>query len=318
MDLELRHLRLLCAIADAGSVGRAADALRYSQQAVSAQLRRIEGYFGRPLFERHTGGVEPTRFGAEVVAQARDVVARADAIGRRAVGDVHTKPPLRLAATNSPILAGMVRRFRDRVPDPRLTVRSVYASSDIVDLLEGGAVDAAIAADYPGLELRHADAVSHRGIVTEPSFVALPAGHRLRHGVEVELADLAGEAWFVTPDDGAGWPGVFVAACATAGFTPATVHGFLGDQLQLQHMIAEGLGVSMVQATIRPIPGVVVKPLVGTPLWCRYVLVWHRARVPDGVAETLFDTACAAHRDLIARAPHFQAWATRTYRGKGS
>lgn len=68
-------------------------------------------------------------------------------------------------------------------------------------------LDAAIAVDYPGMELRHSDAVAYRGIVTEPTFVALAAGHRLRHRTEVALADLAEEPWFVTPDDGAGWPG---------------------------------------------------------------------------------------------------------------
>ncbi|MGW4007273.1 LysR family transcriptional regulator, partial [Streptomyces nigra] len=83
MELELRHLRVLCAIADAGSVGRAAAELGYSQPAVSTQLRRIERYFGEPVFERGPAGVQLTPYGFEVVASARDVLARADAIGRR-------------------------------------------------------------------------------------------------------------------------------------------------------------------------------------------------------------------------------------------
>ncbi|MGQ4420892.1 LysR family transcriptional regulator, partial [Streptomyces sp. SAS_269] len=78
MELELRHLRVLCAIADAGSVGRAAAQLGYSQPAVSTQLRRIERHLGEPLFERGASGVRPTPYGAEVVAQARDVLTRAD------------------------------------------------------------------------------------------------------------------------------------------------------------------------------------------------------------------------------------------------
>jgi len=49
MELELRHLRTLCAIADAGSVGRAAAVLGYSQPAMSTQLRRIERLFGEPI-----------------------------------------------------------------------------------------------------------------------------------------------------------------------------------------------------------------------------------------------------------------------------
>ena len=314
MELELRHLRALCAIADTGSIGRAASELGCSQQAMSTQLRRIESHFGRPLFERDAVGVRPTRYGVGVVAGARDVLARAEAIGRP-VEDPAQRSVLRLAATNSPILSGMVGRVRTELPDLVLTVSSVYESSQIVELLEGGGLDAAIGVDYPGLELRHSAAVGHRGIVTEPSFVALPAGHRLRHRIEIALADLAEDSWFITPDDGAGWPGVFYAACAAAGFTPAVVHEFLGDRLQLQDMIADGLGVSLVQATTRPVPGVIVRPLVGTPMWCRYLLVWRKESVADEVVATLFGAASASYRSLIARAPHFRTWATRTCHG---
>ncbi|MFG2634607.1 LysR family transcriptional regulator [Streptomyces sp. NPDC048362] len=316
MELELRHLRVLCAIADAGSVGRAAAQLGYSQPAVSTQLRRIERHLGEPLFERGTGGARPTRYGAEVVAQARDVLARADAIGHRPAPERPGRT-LRVAATNSPMLSGTLSRVRT-LPELSLAVHSVYASSRIVELLEDGAADIAIAADYPGMELRHSSALRHRGIVTEPTFVALPARHRLRQCAQIQLAELAQDAWFVTPDDGAGWPGVFYDACAAAGFTPDTVHEFLGDQSQLQSMIADGLGVSLVQPTLRPIPHVTVKPLVGSPLWCRYVLAWRPDAVTDDVVETVSQSAMAAYRDLVAQAPHLRAWASRTWSVAGS
>ena len=313
MDLELRHLRTICAIADAGSVSRAAAVLGYSQPAMSTQLQRIEQFFGEPLFTRNAWGVEPTRYGAEVLGQARDLLIRADAIGRRAADDsAGARRILRLASTNSPVLSGTVARLRSRIPGLALKLSSVYASSEMVELLEAGRLDAAIGADYPGMELQHSAALAHRGIVTEPSFVALPVRHRLRHRTEVALADLAEDDWFVTPDDGAGWPGVFYAACQEADFSPVAVHEFLGDQMQLQHMIAEGLGVSVVQATLRPIHGVLVKPLVGTPLWCRYLVAWRREGLSDELAETLFSSATASYRDLIAQSPHYQAWVSRT------
>ncbi|MGC9539090.1 LysR family transcriptional regulator [Streptomyces sp. UG1] len=314
MELELRHLRVLCAIADAGSVGRAASDLGYSQPAVSTQLRRIEGHFDEPLFERGPSGVRPTPYGVEVVAQARDVLARAAAIGRRrAAGSASARVALRVAATNSPMLAGMVSGVRARLPDVSLSVSSVYASSRIVELLEDGALDAAIAADYPGRELAHPEGIGHRGIVTEPNFVALPSRHPLARRAQISLAELAEEAWFLTPDDGAGWPGVFYMACAAAGFTPTTVHEFLGDRQQLQGMIADGLGVAVVQATTRPIPQVVIKPLAGTPLWCRYVLAWRRDTVTEQTADALHQCATAAYRQLAAQSPHLKAWAARTW-----
>ncbi|GAA3023728.1 LysR family transcriptional regulator [Kitasatospora sp. NPDC006786] len=315
MELELRHLRVLCAIADTGSVGRAAVLLGASQPATSTQLRRIERHLGAPLFERTTVGVAPTGFGAEVVAAARELLTRADGLGRRPEAPAGPVPrELRLAATNSPLLPGLVTRARHQRPGQRFTLTSVHRSSDIVELLERDEADAAVAVDYPGRELRHAPSVAHRGIVTEPVFVALPAGHRLRHRTEVALADLAEEEWFLTPDDGAGWHGVFHGACAAAGFAPATVHEFLGGRLELQEMIAAGLGISVVQATTRPLAEVVVKPLAGTPIWVRQLLVWRPAGVGGEVVETLLGAAAAAYRDLIAAAPGFQAWAARTYR----
>uniref|UniRef100_A0AAU1I6S0 LysR family transcriptional regulator n=1 Tax=Streptomyces sp. NBC_00180 TaxID=2903632 RepID=A0AAU1I6S0_9ACTN len=314
MELELRHLRVLCAIADAGSVGRAAAELGYSQPAMSTQLRRIERYFGESVFERGSAGVRLTAYGFEVVAQARDVLARADAIGRRpASGPAPSRRTLRVAATNSPMLAGMLSGVRARLPDVSLAVSSVYASSRIVELLEEGGVDVAIAADYPGRELEHSDAVAHRGIVTEPNFVALPSRHPLAQRAQVALADLAEEAWFLTPDDGAGWPGVFHAACEAAGFSPSAVHEFLGDRLELQGMIADGHGVAVVQATTRPISQVVVKPLIGTPLWCRYVLAWRRDVVTEATADALLQSATAAYRELVGQSPHLRTWAARMW-----
>ncbi|MFE9426543.1 LysR family transcriptional regulator [Kitasatospora sp. NPDC006697] len=315
MELELRHLRVLCTIADTGSVGRAAAVLGASQPATSTQLRRIERYLGAPLFERTASGVAPTFFGVEVLAAARDVLARADTLGRRPVEEAaQAARELRLAATNSPILPGLLTRIRHQRPDLQLTVSTIYRSSDIVHLLEQGVMDAAVAVDYPGMELEHSAAIQHRGFVTEPSFVALPAGHHLRHRTEVALADLANEDWFLTPDDGAGWHSVFYGACASAGFAPATVHDFLGGRMELQELIAAGLGISVVQATSRPLAEVVIKPLIGTPIWARYLLAWRPAAVSGDVVETLFGAATAAYRDLIADSPHFQSWASRTYR----
>ncbi|MGH8795377.1 MAG: LysR family transcriptional regulator, partial [Stackebrandtia sp.] len=46
MEVELRHLRAVCAVADAGSVSKAAAALGISQPALTAQLRRIEQSLG--------------------------------------------------------------------------------------------------------------------------------------------------------------------------------------------------------------------------------------------------------------------------------
>ncbi|MEV0648856.1 LysR family transcriptional regulator [Phytomonospora sp. NPDC050363] len=310
MELELRHLRVLCAIADTGGLGRAAAAMGLSQPAMSTQLRRIERVFGEALFVRDSGGVRLTPYGLDVVERARDVLDRADALIRRPTGPPEGVTTLRLGSTTTPILPGLVARLRNALPAVSVTVSSVYGTDTLVEALEGGELDVALAMDYPGLDLRHSAAVAHRVVATEPAFVAMPADHPLAHRVEVSLAELAGDTWFVTPDDGAGWPGVFYAACREAGFTPPATHEFLGTDQTLA-MIAARLGVTACQPTVRAVAGLNVKPLTGSPLWCRHILAWRVDGPGAALAAALHHHAVSVYRELIPRAPHFRAWLHR-------
>lgn len=79
MELELRHLKTIRAIAEAGSLTRAATVLGLAQPALSAQLRRIERALGGALFERGRHGVRTTALG-ELVLRRRPVPR---ATGRR-------------------------------------------------------------------------------------------------------------------------------------------------------------------------------------------------------------------------------------------
>ncbi len=55
----MRHLRALCAIADAGSLHQAARRLGVSQPSLTTQLRRIENSLGAELFRRERTGCRP-------------------------------------------------------------------------------------------------------------------------------------------------------------------------------------------------------------------------------------------------------------------
>ncbi|HEY2057877.1 MAG TPA: LysR family transcriptional regulator, partial [Amycolatopsis sp.] len=75
MEVELRHLRLLCAVAEAGSISRAAAGIGSSQPALTASVQRIERVFGGKLFVRSLRGVVPTEFGECVLSRARTVLS---------------------------------------------------------------------------------------------------------------------------------------------------------------------------------------------------------------------------------------------------
>jgi DNA-binding transcriptional LysR family regulator len=76
--LELRHLRYLVAVADAGTVTRAAERLFIAQPTLSQQIGRLEQVVGTPLLVRGRDGVRLTAAGAVLLDAARDVLAAVD------------------------------------------------------------------------------------------------------------------------------------------------------------------------------------------------------------------------------------------------
>src|SRR5512145_3352851 len=73
-NLEIRHLRMIAAVAASGSVTQAASAVHLTQSAVSHQLRDIEDRLGTPLFLRVGKRMVPTAAGARVLTTARRVL----------------------------------------------------------------------------------------------------------------------------------------------------------------------------------------------------------------------------------------------------
>ena len=78
MDLELRHLRCLVAIVDAGTFTDAAIELGISQAAVSRNLIALEQILGVRLLHRTSRSITPTTAGVRALAEARQVLAAAD------------------------------------------------------------------------------------------------------------------------------------------------------------------------------------------------------------------------------------------------
>jgi len=82
LDVEVRHLRLLVAIVEEGSVTKAGARLNLSQSALSHQLSDVEDRLHTQLFSRTSAGLVLTAAGHQLLAVARDVLARLHAAGR--------------------------------------------------------------------------------------------------------------------------------------------------------------------------------------------------------------------------------------------
>src|SRR6476646_10252520 len=78
MDIDVRHLRLIAAVAEVGSLTRAGDRLHLTQSALSHQLRDIESRLGAALFLRVGKRLVLTPAGERLLATARDVLGRLD------------------------------------------------------------------------------------------------------------------------------------------------------------------------------------------------------------------------------------------------
>lgn len=240
MDLEIRHLRLVAAVADVGSLTRAGDRLHVTQSALSHQLRDIESRLGAALFLRVGKRLVLTPAGERLLASARDVLERLDRtedeirqMGKDRAGVLrittecytcyHWLPPLLV-------------RYRKRFP--RVEVRiDVEATRHPIDSLLGGKIDLAIVSDD----------VSDRRLVVKPVFddelvlVASP-DHRFARQTHVRLAEMRDETLFIYPPREESR--VLQEVLLPAGAAPARV-----EEVQLTEAITElvkaGLGVAV-------------------------------------------------------------------------
>ena len=76
MRYDLPDLRLVAAIADSGSLTRAAEQVHLAPSSASHRLTQLEAALGVPLFARHARGLTPTPAGESLLRHARQVFAQ--------------------------------------------------------------------------------------------------------------------------------------------------------------------------------------------------------------------------------------------------
>lgn len=145
--LELRHLRLVQAIALERSVSRAARRLHLSQPAVSHALRGLEDLLGSRLFHRERGGMRPTSEGEVVLRSARLVLEQVRDLQRelegRPGGFAGEVSLTTQCYTAYHWLPALLREFRERHPQVHLTI-APEATRRPLEALREGALDVAI------------------------------------------------------------------------------------------------------------------------------------------------------------------------------
>jgi LysR family transcriptional regulator, regulator for metE and metH len=285
MDLEIRHLQLVAAVADVGSLTRAGDRLHLTQSALSHQLRDIESRLGTPLFLRIGKRLVLTPAGERLLASAKDVLHRLERteeeirqMGRDRAGVLRlTTECYTCYHWLPPVLMHYRRRF------PRVEVRiDVDATHHPVEMLLAGKIDVGIVSSP----------VNDRRLVVKPVFedeVVLIAAkrHRFAQQTHVRVADLRDETLFVYPPREESR--VLQEVLLPAGVSPARV-----DEVMLTEAIAElvkaGLGVAfLARWAVQPL--IDAGTVVARPLTARGLhRVW-RAAVPKDLASVDYVTA---------------------------
>ncbi|MGK5440859.1 LysR family transcriptional regulator [Micromonospora sp. URMC 105] len=311
MNLELRHLRVVCAIAETGSVTKAASTLGLAQPALTAQLQRIERTLGGPLFERDRRGARPTALGELVLARARVLLPAMKGLqdeAARLAGAEDSLGRYRFGGVNSPILGRLVHRLAAEQPQAQITTYASWSTDELATLVAGGRLDFALTGVCGDATPSTEHGLRWREVSLDPVMVLLPATHPMAHRDEVALADLRREQWVGAPGDGC-FGDCFAAACARAGFTPRKVYET--DVRGCMDLVDAGEGVALCQATFRPVAGLVTRRLAGTPLRWRLLLGWHPDSPAARVAEPVLETALAAYTDSLAAHPAYLAWLLR-------
>jgi LysR family hydrogen peroxide-inducible transcriptional activator len=198
VDIKLKDLRYLVALADTRHFGRAAEKCFVSQPTLSAQLKKLEDYLGVQLIERQPKNVSLTEAGEQIVARARRMLEASEEVvtlarahrdplaGRLRVALLPTIGPYLLPRVSQPIRKGL----------PRLELRLYeYQTEQILARLESGDIDLGILA----LPI-YVDGFETRELFSEPFVVAMPDQHRLSKRDHVKVDELNGETLLLLED----------------------------------------------------------------------------------------------------------------------
>jgi LysR family transcriptional regulator for metE and metH len=193
--VEIRHLRLIVALAEHGSLTAVARLLGVTQPALSHQLRDLEVRLRAPLFERTARRMVLTPIGEQLAHVARRVLTEIDTFERQVVdGEFSTaRGRVRVATecyTAYHWLPSVLREFQDRWPKVELRVAPEHTTSPIAALCQGSL-------DLGIVYHRTAD----RRVRLEPLFddemvLVTALGHRFAGADSVPVAALGEEHLF--------------------------------------------------------------------------------------------------------------------------
>ncbi len=259
--INLRHLRVYIAIAEAGNFTRAAEHLLLSQSSLTVTMRQLESELGINLLQRTTRQVQITSDGERFLTEARRIVGDFDRLlTAMRLSASQLGGTVRIAVIPSVairLLPDFVREFHEANDDTRIVLRDDNARG-LHRQVRDGEVDFGICNkwfDYP--ELEYVPLMQDQfGLVCRKDDPLAESGR------SVSWYDIDPEQLFIMAPD----TGVNVALKNTPELEGllATTAGEVLVMVTLVEMVRVGLGVTVLPKLAAPGPGdpdLVFRPL---------------------------------------------------------
>jgi DNA-binding transcriptional LysR family regulator len=265
VDVEMRHLRALLAVAEELNFTRAAERLHLTQQALSGQIRQLEDRVGTRLVDRDPRRVQLTAAGAALCEQARPLLIGAEqaVAAARAAGSEASHLTLGyVAALTRRMIEPALRLFAERHPEIEL---GIYFGTFLDPLggLRDGSADVAILYgrfEHDGIELSF--------LFSEPRGIAVSATNPLASKPEVSLADFIAEPIVDVPINDPVCRDFWIAAELRHG-KPPRIGATTTTLDSMIEAIGAGLGVAAtVDSAVKALGSsgeIVFRPLPGLP-----------------------------------------------------
>lgn len=296
--MELRHLRYFVAVAELGSVSRAAEKLFIAQPPLTTQIKQLEDEIGTPLFVRHARGVRLTPAGSRFFTEAKDLLARAERAKRLALQAGDTLSGLVrigfVPSASRTVLARLLRALKTSLPQLEVSVQEMVTSAQVLALQERQ-IDMGLG--RPSATTRKQIAIGAE--MDDPFCLALPHDHALATQPALELPAAAEEAFvFFTRQAGPAYFDQIIGLCTDCGFSPdirfeaSTIYGVLD-------LVGAGMGLAIVPASASVLftQHVVFRPLLRPTRPCSMALL-HRKNDSDPLLALLASSTRAVFEAL--------------------
>lgn len=279
--MTLTELRYIVTLAQEQHFGRAAERCHVSQPTLSIAVKKLEDELGVALFERAKSRIHPTAVGQQILERARRILEQAADIrdlanrgrdqltGPLALGTLPTVGPYLL-----PQFIPLLQRMAVQMP---LRVEEDLAPA-LSKKLRHGELDALLVT----APFNEVDVVTQL-LFEEPFVLLLPAGHPLAGKSEIAVEDLNGQE-VLLPGDGQGFREQIFMAFPSLRLVTEGSASHAGSLETLRHMVASGLGVTILPLAAAQLPlyaanVITMRPFVPPAPSRQLMLAW-RASFP--------------------------------------